>query len=54
MGERFDESLPPLPDNAKLESDIPLVRKATTTQGGSPRSTEESIIKAAGDRNAIA
>lgn len=46
-------NLTPLPDNAKLLSARPLVRKATISQGGSPRSTEESIMKTAGDMKAI-
>jgi hypothetical protein len=46
-------SLTNLPDNAKLESARPLVIKATISQGGNPRSTDESIMKAAGDRKAI-
>ena len=41
------------PENAKLESARPLVRKATVSQGGSPRSTEDSIMKIAGETKAI-
>ena len=41
------------PENAKLESARPLVRKATISQGGSPRSTEDSIMKIAGETKAI-
>lgn len=48
IGPRF------VPDNAKLESARPPVRIVTTSQGGNPRSTEERVIQAAGDRKAIA
>lgn len=42
-----------VPDKAKLESAKPLVRIATTSQGGNPRSKEESVMQIAGDIKAI-
>lgn len=41
------------PDKAKLDSAKPPVRIVTTSHGGSPKSTDDKIIQAAGDKNAI-
>lgn len=42
-----------VPDNAKLERAKPPVRMPTTSQWGNPRSREERVIQAAGDKKAI-
>lgn len=42
-----------VPDKAKLDRAKPLVRKATISHGGNPRSSEERAMKVAGDTNAI-